>query len=203
MNKMIRKILFFILCLLVFQGRAMSDDSGDVKEVEQLLHEKMDAVLIVLQQKEIDEQIKKQQIMDIIGPYIDFQLMAKLTLGKSNWGRLNAEQQKEFVSLFVKRLKVSYLDKTTFYNDEKVVYKPGYQKGNKVYMPVEIATGTKPIELLYKFYQAKDNWKAYDIEINGVSLIKSYQAQFSEILRSGSADTLISELKKQIQEKAD
>lgn len=200
---MIRKIFYLVLCLLAFQGRAIAEDSGDIREVEQLLHEKMDAVLSVLLQKEIDEQIKQQQVMDTIEPFIDFQLMAKLSLGKANWGKLNAKQQKEFVSLFVTRLKVSYLDKTTFYNDEKVVYKPGYQKGNKVHIPVQIATGAKPIELLYKFYHAKESWKAYDIEINGVSLIKSYQAQFTEILRNGSADTLINELKKQIQDKTE
>jgi phospholipid transport system substrate-binding protein len=196
---MLKKLFYFVLCLTAISGLVIAADNSNVRDVEKLLKEKIDAVLGILQNKEIDEGAKKEQIMDILEPSIDFQLMAKLTLGKDNWSKLNKEQQEEFVSLFVKRLKVSYLDKTSFYNDEKVVYKPGFQKGNKVHVPVDIITGNKPIELLYKFYEDNRDWKAYDIEINGISLIKSYKSQFNEILSSGNADTLINELKKQIQ----
>jgi len=192
---MIKNIFYIVLSVLVFACPVTADD---LQEVETLIKVNTDKILSILHQKDTKETDKQHQIMEVIEPLIDFQLMAKLTLGKTNWGKMDKKQQSEFVDLFVERLKRSYLDKTSFYNDEKVIYKPGVQKGNKVYVPVEIITSDKPIELLYKFYRSKQKqaWMAYDLEINGVSLIKSYHAQFSEILKTGGSEKLLEELKK-------
>jgi len=68
-----------------------------------------------------------------------------------------------------------------------------------VYVPVDIVSNDKPIELLYKFYKSGSGWKAYDIEINGVSLIKSYQAQFAEVLKNGTPEDLLANLRKPVE----
>ncbi len=190
---MIKSALITILCLLGLAFPVMADQKDTV---ENLLKEKTEAVLKVLQEKNADEQVTKSQIMDIIGPIIDFKLMAKLTLGRTNWGKFSEAQRKEFVVLFVKRLEKSYLDKSSMYCCVDVFYKPAFTRGNKVYIPVEVSTGDKPFKILYKFYSSSNSWKAYDVEVNGVSLIKSYQAQFSEILKSGTAEDLLTKLKK-------
>ena len=194
---MISKILITALCILCTPFPVMADE---VQSVENLLKEKTEAVLKILKEKEIDEQAKKNKIMETVGPIIDFELMAKLTMGKTNWGKLNGKQKPEFMDLFVARLKRSYLDKSSFYDDEIIVYKPGFQRGNKVHVPVEIISNNKPIELLYKFYDSGKGWMAYDIEINGVSLIKSYQSQFSEVLKSGTVEDLLASLRKPLEE---
>ena len=204
-NYMVAAILGILLLAVC---PALADDSKNtasgpsngVPAVEQLLKTKTEAVLTILRNKEMAETVKKEQIMAIVEPIIDFGLMSKLTLGKANWGKLSPGQQTEFVGLFVDRLKRSYLDKTTVYNGEKIAYRPGLQKGNKVNVPVDIITNEKPIELLYKFYNSDQGWKAYDLEINGVSLIKSYQAQFTEILKTGTPADLLAELKKPMAE---
>ena len=52
------------------------------------------------------------------------------------------------------------------------------------------------IEVLYKFYPRRGGWQIYDVEIEGVSFIKSYRAQFNEILKNGSAEKLLEQLRK-------
>lgn len=192
-----KRSVLMILCLLALAFPAMAND---VKTVESLLKEKTEAVLRALQENDIDPEVRKKHVMDIVGPIIDFQLMAKLTLGKANWGKLNDKQQIEFVDLFVKRLEKSYLDKSSMYCCVDVYFKPAFEQGNKVYAPIEVDTKDKPLEMLYKFYSSSDGWKAYDVEVNGVSLIKSYQAQFAEVLRNGTADDLLNELRKTVVE---
>ncbi|RJP84486.1 MAG: ABC transporter substrate-binding protein [Desulfobacteraceae bacterium] len=204
-NPMKKNMIFWISALLMLACPAFASNPqpampNDAQAVEQLLKMKTDAVLAVIQNKDMAESVKKDQIMAIIEPIIDFRLMSKLTLGKANWGKFSEAQQAEFVELFVERLKRSYLDKTSAYNGEKVAYKPATQKGNKVNAPLDILTTQKPIELLYKFYKSDEGWKAYDLEINGVSLIKSYQAQFTEILNTGTPRDLLAELKKPVVE---
>lgn len=187
-----------LAAILPALAAASPETPADTQAVEQLLKAKTEAVLAILQNKEMAETTKKDRIMETIEPIIDFGLMAKLTLGKANWGKLSPAQQSEFVRLFVERLKRSYLDKTAVYNGETVAYKPGFQKGDKVNAPVQIITKDKPIELIYKFYKSGAGWMAYDLEINGVSLIKSYQAQFTEILKHGGPQDLLAELKKPV-----
>ncbi len=190
---MMKSVLIALLCLLWLAFPVMADQKDTVAN---LLKEKTEAVLKVLEEKNVDEQVIKNRIMDIVGPIIDFKLMAKLTLGKTNWGKLNKSQQKEFVDLFVARLEKSYSERSSMYCCVKVDYKPAFVRRNKIYVPILVETNDKPLEMLYKFYSSSDGWKVYDVEVNGLSLVKSYQGQFSEVLKTGTAEDLLTELKK-------
>ncbi|HMA85047.1 MAG TPA: ABC transporter substrate-binding protein [Desulfosalsimonadaceae bacterium] len=184
-------VLAMMVCLI--STPAFADEP---QEVAGLLKNKIDSVLTVLENKDMPEAEKKKKIMAIVNPVIDFELMAKLTLGKTNWARLSQAEQEKFIELFVERLKASYLDKTTLYADQKVVYHPAVKKGNKIHVPVEVVTQEETAEVLYKFYSAGSQWRVYDVEINGVSLIRSYRSQFDEILRNGTVADLFEELKR-------
>lgn len=184
-----------VLCILGITFPVLADEK---ENVENMLKEKTDAILAILEKKDVDKHVQKKQIMDILGPIIDFQLISKLTLGKTNWGELSEKQQKEFVNLFTMRLEKSFLDKSAMYCCVEISFKPAFTHGNKIFVPVEIETKDTPLEILYKFYSSREGWKTYDVEINGVSLIKSYQAQFSEILKSGNAEDLLVSLKKPV-----
>jgi len=187
-----KTVLIGLLCLL---GLAFPVLADDLKTVEVLLKERTEVVLDILEDTTLDENVKRKQIMDVVGPIIDFQLMAKLTLGKTNWGKLNEKQKTEFVDLFVARLEKSYLDKSSMYCCVEIAFKPAFARGNKVYVPIEVETKDNPLKMLYKFYSSSEGWKAYDVEVNGVSLIKSYQAQFAEIFKNGTAEDLLNELR--------
>ena len=50
--------------------------------------------------------------------------------------------------------------------------------------------------MLYKFYNSKQGWKIYDIEIQGISLVRTYRSQFDSVLRDGTIDDLILKLEK-------
>ena len=53
------------------------------------------------------------------------------------------------------------------------------------------------IGILYKLYDSKKKgWQIYDVEVEGVSLIRSYKTQFDEILRHGTISDLLVKLEK-------
>ncbi|MDY6823376.1 MAG: ABC transporter substrate-binding protein [Thermodesulfobacteriota bacterium] len=183
-----------IVLLILAAGPVFAE--GPANEVETLLKDKIEGILSMLGSTDLQEAEKKQRIMKIIEPVIDFSLMAKLTLGKQHWASMSPEQRKTFVDLFVERLKRSYLDKTTLYSGQKVGYGQAIARGGKVSAPMYLYTKDKKIEVVYKFYPANGNWKVYDVEIDGVSFIKSYRAQFNEILRNGTVADLFAELRK-------
>jgi phospholipid transport system substrate-binding protein len=183
--------VFLILILLSQTGMA-----ADNEDAEKLLKSKMDAVIQVLQKNDLEQQDKQSKIVAIVSPMFDFPLMARLSLGKEYWPNLTPEQKEIFSELFIKRLKNSYLSKFTLYTDEKVTYDAPVQVKKKVHIPTYLVSKDKKISMLYKFYESKHSWKIYDIEIQGVSIIKSYRSQFDEILRRGTFEDLLDELNK-------
>lgn len=171
----------------------MADDKLDA---EQIVKNKLDAVFAVLNQKDIDAQAKQKEIDAIVTPMFDFDLMAKLTLGRKYWPGLSEEKRARFTQLYINRLKTSYLDKLTLYTDEKVVFEPPVQVETKVQIPTYLVSKERKTSILYKLYKPGEAWKVYDLEIQGVSIIRSYRSQFDEILQKGTIDDLLKKLEK-------
>ncbi len=43
-----------------------------------------------------------------------------------------------------------------------------------------------------------NSWKIYDVEIQGVSIIRSYRSQFYQILQNGTFDELLLKLEESV-----
>ncbi|MBT8357594.1 MAG: ABC transporter substrate-binding protein, partial [Desulfobacterales bacterium] len=127
-----KNLIYAVLFTLFFSHAAVADDKIDA---EKLLKGKLESVIIVLEKKDIDRQLKKEKIVEIVEPIFNFSFMSRLTLGKKYWPSLTQDQQKKFVALFTKRLKDSYLDKMLLYSDEKIKYKASVQIKKKVHIP--------------------------------------------------------------------
>ena len=182
-----------VLCLLVLSQPLMADDKRDAEEI---VKTKLDAVFAVLQKKDLDQQMKKKEVNEIVTPMFDFELMAKLTLGKKNWPNLSREQKEKFTQLYINLLRTSYLDKLALYTDEKVIFEPPAKVKNKVHIPTQLISKDRKTSILYKLYKSSDDWKVYDLEIQGVSIIRSYKSQFDEILQNGTIDDLLLKMEK-------
>ena len=188
-----RKILYAVLVLLLMSQVGWSDDKNAAKE---LLMAKVEAALSVLQRKDLVQQEKNKQVVKIVEPIFDYNLMAKLTLGRKYWPGLSEKNREKFTDLFVARLKTSYIDKLSLYTDEKVVYDAPVQEGIKIQIPTSVISKNHRIDMMYKLYKSSNGWKIYDISIEGVSLISTYRSQFYDILSKGTIDDLLLKLEK-------
>ena len=188
-----KSLLYAVLGLLILSQTVIADDKS---AAEKMLKSKLEAVISVLQKKELEIEAKKKEIDEIVTPIFDFSLMAKLTLGRKFWPGLAKEKKERFTELFIKRLKESYLGKLTrdTYTDEKIVYNAPIQVKKRIHIPTELISKENKISMLYKLYKSKQNWKIYDIEIEGVSIITTYRSQFNEVLSSGTIDDLLIKL---------
>ena len=187
------RILYTVLCLLFLCQVVMADDKRDAEE---MVKRKLDAVFSVLQKKDLDQEAKKNEINEIVSPMFDFALMAKLTLGKKYWPNLSREEKEKFTQRFINLLRTSYLDKLTLYTDEKLIFEPPAQVKKKVRIPTHLVSKDRRTSILYKLYKPGNDWKVYDLEIQGVSIIRSYRSQFGEILQNGTIDDLLAKMEK-------
>jgi phospholipid transport system substrate-binding protein len=185
-------MLYIVTGLFLLTHSAIAENTPAPDE---LLKSKLDQVFKILQKADVEQQEKSKEIVEIVSPMFDFQLMAKLSLGREQWTRLSKENRERFTDLFISRLRGSYLNRITAYTDETVTYEPPVKTNDKIHIPTYLNSKGKKIGMLYKFYQSNGQWQIYDLEIQGVSIIRSYQAQFKEILQNGTFDDLLLKMK--------
>ena len=191
----IASFIFFCL-LMIYQSAAAAENTS----ADAVLKRNIEAVFAVLKKKDLAQETKNSEILEIVTPMFDFSLMAKLTLGRKNWSGLTAAQKEKFTGLFVDRLRAAYLSNLTLYSDEEIIYAPPVENKQKISIPTYLVSKDKKISILYKFYESDSRWKIYDLEIQGVSIIRSYRAQFDQILQNGSFNDLLAKLEKPGQE---
>jgi phospholipid transport system substrate-binding protein len=184
-------VFYSIVCLVLFFRPVMA---GDTADVEKMLKEKIDAVIVVLQNKKLDQKNRNERIIDIVNSVIDFQLMARLSLGEKYWPGLSEEEKKEFTDLFIRRLQDSYVEKLELYSDETVVYDAPQTAKNRIHMQTHLISKGNRVSMLYKLYKSKTEWKVYDIEIQGVSMVQTFRSQFDGFLETGTFAELLEKL---------
>ena len=188
------KVLFYAVFSLLLLSQAVT--AHDKSVAEEFLKGNLDAVFVVLQKKDLSPEARNSKVVEIVTPMFDFKLMAKLSLGKKYWLDLSLEQKERFTELFIERLRRSYLDKLTAYTDEKIIYESPVAVKKKVHVPTKLISKGNKISMLYKLYPSSNSWKIYDVEIQGVSIIRSYRSQFKEILQKGTFDDLLKQMEK-------
>jgi len=190
-----RTLLYAVFSLLILSQTVVA---ADKIAAEEILKSTLNRVFEVLQKEDLEQQAKNKEVDEIITPMFDFARMAKLSLGKKHWPGLTKEKKDRFTELFVNRLRKLYLNKLTTYTDEAIIYEPPVEVKKKIHIPTRLISKGKEISMLYKFYSSNNNWKIYDIEIQGVSIIRSYRSQFNEILQRGTMDDLFDKMEESI-----
>ena len=186
-----------LVVLIVCQGvHADPKDPNEPNDPALLMRAKWDIVITILRNKNLNQETREEKINQIVNSIFDFPLMAKLALGREHWPKLSPAQREKFTRLFIERLKTSYREKIALYTDEKVVFKPAIKKKSTVYIPMELKSGDKKVAILHKLRKVDKRWKAYDVEIQGISILLTYRSQFDDILRKGTVEDLLSRLEK-------
>jgi phospholipid transport system substrate-binding protein len=136
-------------------------------------------------------------VRDILEPRVDFNQAALLIVGK-HWRTATPAQRERFKSEFRTLLIRTY---TTAFHE--------YKDWNIRHLPLQMAPGekkalvrteilqpdAKPVAVNYRMRYAEGEWKAYDVMIEGISLVQNYRTTFSgDIERTGSLDGVIQEL---------
>jgi len=120
---------------------------------------------------------------------------AKRALG-THWQKLGARDREEFVSLFADLLERAYVSKIERYSGERITYAGEAGDGELVTVKTRFITkqGTEvPVD--YRMLRQGDRWRAYDVVIEGVSLVANYRSQFDKIIQTTSYGELVSRMK--------
>lgn len=141
--------------------------------------------------------IVKEELM----PYVNHQYAALKVLGSQLKGA-KKEEVGEFIDAFQDYLTTNYAIVLTQYTSQELEYEPvkTIDKDSRITtVGVNIVETGKPnIDLKFKLRKSKsDDWSAFDLEAEGISMLSSKTTEWSPIIRKDGILKAAEEMKKQ------
>jgi phospholipid transport system substrate-binding protein len=157
----------------------------------------IDRVIGVLEDPNLKSQPRERlaAVRRIASEIFDVRETARRSLGR-HWQERTPAEREEFVRLFSDLLEATYLSKIEGYGGEKILAGGDTVEGEQATVRTKVITkkGTE-IAVDYRLLRRSETWKIYDVNIEGVSLVANYRAQFDRILQTSSYENLVQRLR--------
>ena len=159
----------------------------------------IDRVLQVLSDPELKKEAKTAErraaIRTVASEIFDFTEISQRSLAR-HWTPRTPGERQEFVRLFGDLLEHSYITKIETYSGEKIQYAGELPDGDQAVVKTRIVTKTGvEIPVDYRMFVKSNRWRAYDVNIEGVSLVANYRTQFNTVIQRTGYPDLIAKLK--------
>src|SRR5215831_9128614 len=194
-----RLIMLVLIGSLLLVGHALRSEAGEPLDKIRVT---VDEVMDIIANKSMDPQQRRTQIRQAVLKRFGFDEMAQRSLGQ-HWRTLTPQQQKEFVELFTDLLERSYINRIENYRGGRqgVRYTKEDISGDNATVVTEIKSergesATAEYRLLHK----DNDWKVYDIIIEGVSLVNNYRTQFNNIIMKDSYAGLMKQMRQKLEQ---
>ena len=136
---------------------------------------------------------RRHMLEEVIASHFDYTEMSKRALA-AHWVPLTAGERAEFVELFKSFLSDRYAEQIEGYSGEQVTYLSERIEGNYAEVRTALRSSKVEIPMDYRLHMIDETWHAYDLVVDGVSLVKNYRSQFEKIIGSSSYRELVRRL---------
>lgn len=189
------QVVLLMSILVPFPGRA------EAKAPDQLVSEATARIIDLLKANRDlyarDHEKLYAMVYEQIVPHFDFKVITKLVLAR-HWRQASAEQRVRFADGFRDLLIRTYATALLKYRDEEFVFLPFMVKpeDKKVTVKTEFKRkdGGPNVPVNYRFFKGKSGWKAYDVSIEGVSLVTNYRSVYAAKIKREGLDAVIERL---------
>jgi len=194
--------MIFGVLALILGSMPLSLSADTLAPPQQVIKVSADKLQAKLQDKTFIQNFSKvnQFVNEVIYPHTDFDKISALVLGKL-WKTATEEERERFKHEFQTLLVRTYSRAFVEFKEWSVHFLPmeAGEDANKAIVKTEVLQpGLQPVAVNYRMFLAGDGkWKAYDITIEGVSLVTNYRTTFTnEVETKGSLSAVIDGLAK-------
>lgn len=144
--------------------------------------------------------ILKNIVREELMPYINYKYSAFKVIGK-HLKKTTSQERKDFVPVFREYLVTSYAQVFTLYDNQPVEFAPAKRFDDKKIVAVNtrvMMQGRDDIDVSFKVRKDRNTneWKAFDMVAEGVSLLDSKQAELGSVIRQKGLPYVTELLKK-------
>ena len=186
----------FVMTLSLFVLTVPVIQAGDVEDINSMVKKKVSVIFDLLGKQDIEKNERNEIIVGELNEIMDFQLAAYLSLGK-HWKKISKTQKKEFVETFQQYINNYIVEKIDLYTNQKIdIGDSKIVKKGRAELEIGILSGGETLQVNFKLRKnKKKEWRVYDVDIEGVSLITTFRSQFSGVLKNSSFEELLEKLK--------
>ena len=186
----------FVMTLSLFVLTVPVIQAGDVEDINSMVKKKVSVIFDLLGKQDIEKNERNEKIVGELNEIMDFKLAAYLSLGK-HWKKISKTQKKEFVETFQQYINNYIVEKIDLYTNQKIdIGDSKIVKKGRAELEIGILSGGETLQVNFKLRKnKKKEWRAYDVDIEGVSLITTFRSQFSGVLKNSSFEELLEKLK--------
>ena len=159
--------------------------------VEQILKVLDDPAL----RSEARERERRAAIRRVADEIFDFGEISRRSLGRY-WQERSPAERQEFTLLFTDLLERSYISKIEGYSGERITFVGEALDGEQATVRTKIVSKQgieTPVD--YRVLQQGGRWRAYDVNIEGVSLVANYRSQFNSMIQRQTYAGLVKALR--------
>ena len=186
----------FVMTLSLFVLTVPVIHAGDVEDINSMVKKKVAVIFDLLGKQDIEKNERNEKIVGELNEIMDFQLAAYLSLGK-HWKKISKTQKKEFVETFQQYINNYIVEKIDLYTNQKIdIGDSKIVKKGRAELEIGILSGGETLQVNFRLRKnKKKEWRVYDVDIEGVSLITTFRSQFSGVLKNSSFEELLEKLK--------
>ena len=186
----------FVMALSLFVLTVPVIQAGDVEDINSMVKKKLSVIFDLLGKQDIEKNERNEKIVRELNEIMDFKLAAYLSLGK-HWKKISKTQKKEFVETFQQYINNYIVEKIDLYTNQKIdIGDSKIVKKGRAELEIGILSGGETLEVNFKLRKnKKKEWRVYDVDIEGGSLITTFRSQFSGVLKNSSFEELLEKLK--------
>jgi phospholipid transport system substrate-binding protein len=188
-------LLLLVLVCFVLMGNSLAAEKSPTDNLKPVL----DGLTAVLMDETLkgDDHLeeRREKIMSLIKSGFDFREMSKRVLGKT-WREIDNQEREKFTILMTKLLENVYIGKLEGYSGESIEFVAETVKGGRAQVTTLIENSGEKIPVHYIMRSSDNKWLVYDINIEGVSLVRNYREQFKSVLRTDDYQGLVKVIEK-------
>ena len=191
-----RKAGWLLLAVLLLGlSRTAMAEQGPVEVLQTMTDTLLD---IVREDPEVihDEGRLRVIANEVIFSRVDFDTLSRWVLGKY-WRTASPQQRAAFIAEFREMILRSYLRSVSAYRDNAVRFLPlrGERQQGLAVVNAEIDQPGGPVaHVTFRMRRVSEEWKIYDVAVEGISLVATHRTSFSQQIRSDGMDSLIARL---------
>jgi len=185
--------LAFVLALAL--GLALVRDAAAGTPTEQL-RERIDRAVGILEDGSLraDPPARRAALRTVAGEIFDFAEITRRALGP-HWQKATPGEQQELVQLLTVQMERAYMGRIEQYSGGRITWVGENVQGDLATVRTRFLVNSGEIPVDYRLARIGDRWLAYDVSIEGVSLVGSYRAQFNKIIQTSSTQGLVERLR--------
>jgi phospholipid transport system substrate-binding protein len=142
--------------------------------------------------------LASEVVETIVMPNVDLKRISRLVLGE-HWLNASKNQRERFMRAFGAQLVHTYVIAVSDYlsmSDKiglEIDYLPAKtnKDGTKVLVRSRVGKSSARVSIDYRLHRVEDEWKVYDVLVDGVSVVLTYRKSYAAAAVKGGLDHLI------------